>query len=398
MRGQCKAGHWVAHDWDFATDAMPERVTQLFDKVIPTGIDHGTVTVIIKGLELQVTTLRTEQNYRDGRRPEGVRFVSRIDDDLARRDFTVNAMAFDPAEERLIDPHGGLADLQAGCLRAVGAASQRFAEDGLRVLRATRFVAALEFELEAETAVAIRPSLATYARVSPERIREELNKTLSARQPSRGLRAMLEHGLLEITAPELVRGTSPTPISPTHLEQAFRRVDQAPRRRILRLGALLWNVEAGSTVSAQLAERLLVRLRYSNAERKATGILLANADVPLDARGAADVRRWLHRVSPDHWRDACSLQRAELAARSHAAGLSELDAFEQTVEGELASRPPLRVADLAIDGTALLTHGGVSRGPQVGRMLRALLDRVLEDPRLNTEEQLLAIARAAERG
>jgi tRNA nucleotidyltransferase (CCA-adding enzyme) len=227
LDGSNALGSWGGKDWDLATDATPTQVMQVFRRVIPTGIEHGTVTVLIGKQQFEVTTLRTEFGYSDGRRPEQVGFVTSIDEDLARRDFTVNAIAFDPVSEQLIDPFDGLGDLEARRLRAVGEPSQRFAEDGLRVLRAARFVAALEFELDAATAQAIRPSLDTYRQVSAERIHDEWNKTLRARAPSRGFVIMYEHGLLEITAPELAALGSRTHATGPALSLALRRVDSS---------------------------------------------------------------------------------------------------------------------------------------------------------------------------
>ncbi|HEV8547940.1 MAG TPA: hypothetical protein VGQ57_02910, partial [Polyangiaceae bacterium] len=192
------------NDWDIATSARPEDVMRLFRRVIPTGMKHGTVTVLLDGDSYEVTTLRGETTYTDGRRPDAVYFVDDIKDDLARRDFTINAIAYDVLADRLIDPFDGIADLKQRVLRAVGTPSERFAEDGLRVLRAARFVATLEVELDPATRQAIEPSLASYRKVSAERIRDEWLKTMKARAPSRAFEVMQKHGLLAITAPELV--------------------------------------------------------------------------------------------------------------------------------------------------------------------------------------------------
>src|SRR5688572_4018823 len=286
---------WRAKDWDLATDATPEQVTPLFRRVIPTGIDHGTVTVLLHGEELELTTLRSEGDYRDGRRPERVDFVRSIDEDLARRDFTVNAIAFEPNTETLVDPWGGLGDLRARRLRAVGEAARRFAEDGLRVLRAARLVATLEFELDPDTARAIAPSLDTYRRVSAGRIRDEWNKALLAREPSRAFRVMHEHGMLAITAPELEDLALPR-----HPADAFSlalsRMDRCAREVELRLAALLRDVHVEPGRAAETADALLVRLRYSNAERKLVGHLIRHPVPPRrELATAATVRRWLRR-------------------------------------------------------------------------------------------------------
>src|SRR5687768_9284222 len=166
----------AAQDWDVATSALPDQVQALFRKTIPTGIQHGTVTVRLQGESIEVTTFRGEGAYTDGRRPDSVSFGVPLDEDLARRDFVINAMAFDPVAGRLHDPFGGRADLEAGRLRAVGDPAERFREDGLRVMRAVRFVATLELALDPATESAIPAGLPSLAKVSQERVREELRK------------------------------------------------------------------------------------------------------------------------------------------------------------------------------------------------------------------------------
>lgn len=382
---------WRAKDWDLATDATPEQVTPLFRKVIPTGVDHGTVTVLLHGHELEVTTLRAERSYADGRRPDHVDFVRSIDEDLARRDFTVNAIAFEPRTEALVDPFGGLADLRARRLRAVGEAARRFAEDGLRVLRAARLVATLEFELDPDTARAIAPSLDTYRRVSAERIRDEWNKALLAREPSRAFRVMHEHGLLAITAPELTALASGGALA-----LALARGDRCEREIELRLAALLRELHAEPPRAAEVADALLARLRYSNAERKLVTHLVRHPVPPRrELEAPASVRRWLRRIGPEQHPLACRLERAHLAAAG--AGddaLRALGEFEQRARDELAREPPLSLSALAIDGKRLMADAGYRPGRQLGVVLEALLERVLDDPTENEPARLLEHARA----
>jgi tRNA nucleotidyltransferase (CCA-adding enzyme) len=394
---------WRAKDWDLATDATPEQVTPLFRRVIPTGIDHGTVTVLLHGEELELTTLRAEGDYRDGRRPEHVDFVRSIEEDLARRDFTVNAIAFEPNTEALVDPFDGLSDLRARRLRAVGEAARRFAEDGLRVLRAARLVATLEFELDPETARAIAPSLDTYRRVSAERIRDEWNKALLAREPSRAFRVMHAHGMLAITAPELealaAKAATGGAVSaaPGHaFPLALSRMDRCAREVELRLGALLRDVHVEAGRAAEMADALLVRLRYSNAERKLVTHLIRHPVPPRDELGTPpSVRRWLRRIGPELHPLACQLERAHLLARgAPAAELDALAGFEQRAQAELAEHPPLSLSALAIDGKQLMELAGFRPGRQIGVVLEALLERVLDDPSENEPARLLEHARA----
>jgi tRNA nucleotidyltransferase (CCA-adding enzyme) len=392
---------WRAKDWDLATDATPEQVQPLFRRVIPTGIDHGTVTVLLHGQELELTTLRAERDYRDGRRPEHVDFVRSIEEDLARRDFTVNAIAFEPNTETLVDPFDGVSDLRARRLRAVGEAARRFAEDGLRVLRAARLVATLEFELDPDTARAIAPSLDTYRRVSAERIRDEWNKALLAREPSRAFRVMHEHGMLAITAPEL-EGLAPRAPADTEggpqgaLVLALSRMDRCAREVELRLAALLRDVHAEPGRSAEMADALLVRLRYSNAERKLIGHLIRNPLPPRhELATEASVRRWLRCIGPELHPAACQLERARLLALGAAdAELQAVEEIEQRAAAELAKNPPLSLSALAIDGKRLMSDAGLRPGRQIGVILEALLERVLDDPGENEPERLLAHAKA----
>jgi tRNA nucleotidyltransferase (CCA-adding enzyme) len=398
LRGQAAPGAWHAKDWDVATDATPDEVTRVFRRVIPTGIEHGTVTVILQGMQLEVTTLRADRGYADGRRPDQIDFVRSIDEDLARRDFTINAIAFDPRAETLIDPFGGLRDLRNRCIRAVGEPARRFSEDGLRVLRAARFVASLEFELFPTTAQAIAPSLDTYRRVSAERIREEWNKTLIARAPSRGFAVMFEHGLLAITAPEIAALSQRSIAGHDNLSLALRRVDLCPARPELRLAALLGDLHEDAANAADAADVFLARLRYSNAERKWITRLVRHQALPISMPLTdADLRRWLRHVGPDLYRDLCDFERAKLSAEAKHSELDVLAQFEQRAAAELARKPPLSLSDLAIDGKQLIAEAGFRPGREIGSALEALLEQVIEDPALNTTAQLVEHARALRR-
>jgi tRNA nucleotidyltransferase (CCA-adding enzyme) len=410
LRGQSASRTWVAKDWDLATDATPDQVTRLFRRVVPTGIEHGTVTVFLQETPIEVTTLRADLGYGDGRRPDQIDFITSIEEDLARRDFTVNAMAFEPETEKLIDPFGGLRDLRERRLRAVGEPARRFAEDGLRVLRAARFVASLEFDLDAETALAIRPSLHTYRQVSAERIRDEWNKTLAARSPSRGFAVMHEHGLLEITAPELESLSTRQFGDESALTAALRRVDCCPRGTELRFAALLGDIREEPAAAADAADALLVRLRYSNAERKWVTRMIRHRALPLSvAPSAAELRRWLRQIGPDLLGDLCAIERADLNAHARLLGdrseqhadndrkLSKLFELEQRARAELARRPALSLSELAIDGRQLMEQAGFRPGREIGTVLETLLEQVIEDPNLNTLEQLLERARSLRR-
>jgi len=406
----------IRHDWDIATDARPEQVTKLFRRVVPTGLQHGTVTVLLGDESFEVTTLRGETTYSDGRHPDAVYFVDDIKYDLARRDFTVNAIAYDPLNDVLIDPFGGLDDLRLRLLRAVGRAEERFAEDGLRVLRAARFVATLELELDPATARAIEPSLASYRKVSPERIRDEWLKTMSAAQPSRAFEVMREHGLLAVTAPELLEAVG-CEQNRYHAYDvwghAMSCLDHCPPAASLRIAGLLHDVGKPRSrafsdktldftfyeherIGAEMADPLLARLRFSNDERTKIVALVRHHLICYDDSWTdAAVRRWLQRVGPELLDDLYDLNRADVLGKGRDAteDLQRLDSLRSRVSGVLSAGAALSVKDLAINGHDLMSELGLPPGPLLGTILRSLLDEVIDDPAKNQREVLLARAR-----
>ncbi|HTM44000.1 MAG TPA: hypothetical protein VL137_03540 [Polyangiaceae bacterium] len=321
------SGSHYAADWDIATSARPEQVQQLFRRVIPTGIEHGTVTVILGKEHYEVTTLRADVGYSDGRRPDQVQFVDDIVADLARRDFTVNAIAYDVKQNTLLDPFGGLDDLRAGRLRAVGDPAQRFAEDGLRVLRAARFVATLEFSLDPATEQAILPSLESYRKVSSERIRDEWLKALKAPSPSRAFAVMRDHGLLEISAPALsaLREQTTPDRAFSLLDRALIHLDRAPKIPTLQLASLLHRLAEVPGTAANKAGDLLHALRFSNQEIARVKALITEHRIDYASTWSdASVRRWLQRVSTALYSDLITLAEITSDDPSDASLLSEL--------------------------------------------------------------------------
>jgi tRNA nucleotidyltransferase (CCA-adding enzyme) len=404
-------------DWDIATSARPEQVTKLFRRVIPTGIQHGTVTVLTSHGQYEVTTLRGETTYSDGRRPDAVYFVDDIKDDLARRDFTINAIAYDVLEDRLIDPFDGALDLAQRRLRAVGVARERFAEDGLRVLRGARFVASLELTLEEETARAIQPSLDSYRKVSAERIRDEWLKTMKAKRPSRAFDVMKEHGLLAITAPEMLESVGCEQNKYHAFDvwgHAMSCLDSAPRAPTLRVAALLHDVGKPRSrafsektndytfyeherIGAEMVEPLLSRLRFSNEERQHIVALVRHHLICYDSSWSdAAVRRWIRRVTPELVPDLYLLNEADVRGKGRdcSLDLEALAALKLHVARILAAGAAFSTKDLAIDGRVLIQELGLKPGPDLGRILKALLDEVVDDPSKNQRDVLLERARA----
>jgi tRNA nucleotidyltransferase (CCA-adding enzyme) len=369
-----------ANDFDVATPATPREVTALFRKVVPTGAEHGTVTVVESGHAVEVTTFRGEGAYRDGRRPESVVFHADLEADLARRDFTMNALAWDPLAPEFRDPFDGRADMARRLVRAVGEPADRFGEDGLRAMRAVRFAAQLGYGLHARTRAAIPGALEIVRKVSVERISDELTRLVAAPHAQKGLALMRSTGLLEAVLPALAR------LPRRSLDHAVAVLRRAPPDAVLRLAALL------HPLAPEEAERVLVALRQPRRVSEAVAGLLrahlcraAGSGTPLPA-SRTEVRRWLSRVGLDRAEAVLALADAEaraLPASRAGRARREVAALRRSFADLRRSPPPLSTQDLALDGRAVMAILGAGPGPHVGEALRHLLDRVLEDPALN---------------
>jgi tRNA nucleotidyltransferase (CCA-adding enzyme) len=390
---------------------------RIFPRAIPTGLQHGTVTVVMGGKHYEVTTLRGETTYSDGRRPDEVHFVEEITADLARRDFTVNAIAVDPVNGALVDPFGGAADLRAKILRAVGDPHQRFSEDGLRVLRAARFRATLEFELDPATEAAIAPTLDTYRKVSAERVRDEWIKTMKAKKPSRAFEVMRTSGILGVSCPELLEGVG--------LEQnkwhtfdvwghAMACLDACVGDPVLRIAALLHDVGKPRSrafsdktkdytfydhdrIGAEIAEPICQRLRFSNDERQRIVALVRHHLFHYTDWSDTAVRRWIRRVGKERLEDLFALNEADLRGKAPSVEdeiFANLVALKVHVAKVLAEGAALSTRDLAIDGNVLMKELALRPGRIIGEILEALLEDVIADPASNVRDVLLERARA----
>jgi tRNA nucleotidyltransferase (CCA-adding enzyme) len=404
-------------DFDVATDALPEEVQRLFPRTAPTGIAHGTVTVLAGDEhKVEVTTFRGEGPYLDGRRPSSVTFLGDIDGDLARRDFTVNAMAWDPLSGELRDPFGGAQDLRVGLLRAVGEPLDRFREDGLRPLRAVRFASTLRLALDRRTERAIPQALDVFAKVAWERVRDELSKLLvRGNPPSRGLRLLRRTGLLARIAPELLEGVG-FEQNQYHAYDVFRHtlrvVDFSPPDLVVRLAALLHDVAKPRTaqppeprgehtfykhelVGEELSRTILSRLRYPQRDVEVVSLLVREHNWYYRPEwNDATVRRTIARIGPAALPLLWELRRADLRARGRlvAEGLANQEEVERRFDAELRRANAIKVKDLAIGGNEVMAALGIPPGPRVGEILTSLLDRVLDDPDLNTRDALLRLA------
>jgi tRNA nucleotidyltransferase/poly(A) polymerase len=412
-------------DWDLATSAPPEEVMSMFRRVIPTGIKHGTVTVHYKGRAVEVTTFRTESDYRDGRRPDRVEFAATIEDDLSRRDFTMNAIALRLPGGETVDPFGGAADIKKRLIRCVGDPAERFSEDGLRPLRAVRFAATLGFSLAEAALAAVRPALEVTAKVSPERVRDELDKILGAgsdaggenhgNSPSTAFRLMEQTGLLDLLLPELAacRGVDQKGYHQFDvLDHSLLACDYASRERYPKeviLAALchdlgkpatrkageqgVWTFYQHEQESSRLCRNILTRFRYPNAVIDGTCHLIEEHMFHYtDDWSDAAVRRFIIRAGEDHLENLYRLRRADAYAM---AGLepdpASLLPLISRVDKVLAGSRAFSLKDLAVSGKDLIAIG-VKPGKHMGIILKELFETVVDDPSMNSPEKLLEIA------
>jgi tRNA nucleotidyltransferase (CCA-adding enzyme) len=354
-------------DWDIATSATPPEVQKQFKRTVPVGIEFGTVGVLDhKKVLHEVTTFRKDVKT-DGRHAV-VEFGASLDDDLARRDFTINAIAYNPETGELRDPFGGQADLKRGIVRAVGKADDRMKEDRLRALRAIRFAARFGFNIESSTLAAIRASAPHLTRLSAERVHQELRKTMEqVDTASTALEWWRELGALQVLVPALAAAP----------RERFKALDRLPRDNPLNRLAMLWFGE-----EPKATERSLKALKFSNQET-AWIVSLARArhelgEVNLAKAEAKQVRRWI-----------ATIGRTRTDSYFRLAGASDA---QREAAVAMAFKDPVELADLAIDGEDLAKIG-ISKGPAMGKTLKSLLELVLDDPKLNTQAKLLAAAK-----
>lgn len=370
----------AANDFDVATPATPAQVTALFRKVIPTGFEHGTVTVVEGGHAIEVTTFRGEGAYVDGRRPGSVSFHEDLEADLARRDFTMNALAWDPLAPDFRDVFGGRADLARRVVRAVGDPGERFGEDGLRAMRAVRFAAQLGYGLHPRTRAAIPGALEIVKKVSVERVSDELARLVVAPHADRGVQLMRRTGLLAAVLPALAARPGPA------LDHAVAVLRRAPADRAARFAALLHGLGPDPAEKVLLALRQPRRVAEEVADLvRAHACRAARRALALPA-SQVEVRRWLSRVGLERAGGLVALAEAEalaLPASRRPRARREVQALKAGLASLERARPPLFARDLAIDGRAVMALLAAGPGPHVGEALRHLLDRVLEDPSLN---------------
>lgn len=403
------------NNWDIATNAVPTEVQKLFPKSVPTGIQHGTITVFHGGCPVEITTFRADEPYVDGRHPSAVRFGVTLQEDLSRRDFTINALAYDPLSEKLEDPFNGISDMEHGIIRTVGNPLERFREDGLRPMRACRFAAQLGYILEEETARSIPQSLDVFAMVAAERIGDELDKMLLAPKPSLGIEAMRVTGLLQAVLPELMAcyGVMQNRFHAYDIYMhSVVSCDHAPREKLtVRWAALLHDLGKVPTrrelsngeatfydhqlASARIARTVLTRLkRPTEISTKAMHLIREHMFAYSSEWTDAAVRRFMRKAGMENLADLFDLRIADWFGNGTHRGFPQyLNVLLRRIHKEEEKAAALKITDLAIGGIEVMEALGIPPSPPIGKCLNWLLEKVLDDPSVNSRERLLELVR-----
>ena len=397
----------IPADWDITTSALPEQVKELFHRTIDTGIEHGTVTVMMDKEGFEVTTYRIDGEYRDHRHPEQVNFTGELKEDLRRRDFTINAMAYND-RCGMVDAFGGIEDLKHGVIRCVGMAGERFEEDALRILRAVRFAAQLGFEIEKETADAARALAGNLKDISAERIQTELVKLLVSPHPEM-LRTAYELGITRVVLPEFDVMMETPQHHPHHMysvgEHTLKALEFTDPEKVLRLSVLFHDFGKPQTrttvdgvdhfhghanVSAQETVRIMRRLKFDNAtmDQVKRIVLYHDARPQPDER---QIRRLLHRAGEDIFPGLFQVMGADILAQSEYRKIEKLVNLErvhQVYDEILKRKDCISLKNLQVTGKDLIA-AGMEPGKKIGEILNQMLEDVLETPEHNEREYLL---------
>lgn len=399
----------IPHDWDITTSARPQQVKAVFGHTIDTGIQHGTVTVMLDHEGFEVTTYRIDGEYEDARHPKSVEYTLDLRDDLKRRDFTINAMAYNE-DVGIVDAFDGRGDLKRGVIRCVGDPEERFTEDALRMLRAVRFAAQLGFSIEENTKRAIRKLAPNLARISAERIQAELVKLLISPHPEM-MRTVCETGIADVILPEFSAMMVCEQKNPHHRgtvgEHTIWSLQAVPATKVLRLAMLFHDVAKPAcrtedadglhhfyghpVMGAEMTRRILRRLKFDNDTIRCVAALVKGHDdrpYPLTERA---VRRAILRNGQEAYPDLFEVKRADILAQSDYRQQEKLQYVEEyrRIYGQiLAGHQCLTMKDLAVTGKDLI-EAGMKPGKELGAVLKQMLEAVVDDPRLNTKEILL---------
>ena len=396
-------------DWDITTSAKPEAIKEIFRRTVDTGIEHGTVTVMIGKDSYEVTTYRIDGAYEDSRHPKEVRFTNCLEEDLRRRDFTINAMAYND-DVRLVDVFGGMQDLNHHLIRCVGDPRERFSEDALRILRAVRFSAQLDFPIEPDTAKAVKELAPNLKNISAERIQTELVKLLVSDHPEKILDAY-ELGITKVILPEFDAMMETTQETLHHCynvgEHTIHALMNIPADKVLRLTMLFHDtgkparktVDPDGTahfkghayVSEELTKSIMHRLKFDNDTlRKVSKLVLYHDDrMPATMK---HVRRAMNRISAELFPYYMKVRMADTLAQSdyqRDKKLENLAGIEKCYQEILEKKQCVSLKELKINGQDLIA-AGIEKGPKIGQTLQTLLQEVIEEPEKNTREYLLA--------
>ena len=394
-------------DWDITTSAKPEQVKRIFRRTVDTGIEHGTVTVLIGKDGFEVTTYRVDGLYEDGRQPKEVTFTSRLEEDLKRRDFTINAMAYND-DERLVDAFGGMRDLNYHLIRCVGDPKERFSEDALRILRAVRFSAQLAFPIEPETAEAIKSLAPNLEKISAERIQAELVKLLVSDHPER-IQDACELGITKVVLPEWDDMVGVKQNTPHHkydvAAHTVHALQNVKNDKVLRLTMLFHDMgkpvmkttdengrdhfKGHAIASEQIAKTVMKRLKFDNDTIRKVTKLVAYHDYRMEPTGA-NVRRAMHEIGVELFPYYLAVRLADTKAQSSYERRGKLENIIQIRElyrNALRNKECVTLKDLAVTGTDLINLG-IAPGKELGTLLNELLDMVIEDPAWNQKGKL----------
>lgn len=402
-------------DWDICTNALPEIMLGIFEskgyKVIPTGLKHGTITVMHNEVPYEITTYRVDGKYTDCRRPDCVDFVASLEEDLSRRDFTINAMAYNDFTG-LIDYFGGADDLREKKIKAVGNPDERFKEDPLRMMRAARFSSDLYFDIDIKTMRSIARHKDLILKVSGERIRDELIKILVSLDPCRGLEVLRMSRLMEAVLPELQACYGFNQHNPNHDKDIYHHtlavIENTSNDLEVRLAALLHDIGKVTSFSMdeegvghfykhhldseEMARDILTRLRFDNKTIECVCLLVREHMSRYSHLRTSKTKKFINRIGVENLDLLFQLQIADIQGGGKNNDISDVFKLSTECEKILETNQPLSVKDLAVNGTDLMEIG-FQQGKKLGQTLNYLLDLILENPENNTKEYLIKMAK-----